>query len=141
MAWFANALRATTPAPHTRPAEAAHTLAPTPCLAVVPQSPAPASAPRRRAAKPARVFRLYPEPEKPAAAHARALLELLREQCPEAAGQWLIVDDLRRTYAELAKRERWSELAWCSIGRELATLTRRRTLKRHGKRFVAYLLR
>lgn len=60
---------------------------------------------------------------------------------PDAKGAWLLASDLARTYHELADREGWTELSWCVIGRELGTMTRRRTVKRAGKRHVAYLLR
>jgi len=65
----------------------------------------------------------------------------VRQQCPEAFGQWIIVSDLQRAYSELTKREGWTELSWCVIGRELGKLTRRRTVKRQGRRYIAYLLR
>ena len=141
MAWFTSALRATAPASVRRHEEAATTPVPPPGLSLVPSIPVPAPKPRRTAAKPARIVRLYPEPPKPAVTHARALLDLVREEMPDAVGAWLIASDLARTYAELTKREGWRELSWCSIGRELGKLTRRRTVKRHGKRHVAYLLR
>ena len=118
--------------------EVAQSPVPAPCLSLVLAGPVPAPRPTRT---PAPVFRLYPEPERPAVAHARALMELLREQCPEAVGSWLLASDLARTYSELTKREGWAELSWCVIGRELGRLTQRRTVKRHGKRHVAYLLR
>lgn len=124
-----------------RPPEAPETVTPAPRLAVVPATAAPASGPRRRPQKPVRIVRLYPEPPKPATTQARALLALVREQVPDAMGAWLLASDLARTYSELAKREGWQPLSWCVIGRELAKLTRRRTVKRQGKRHVAYLLR
>ncbi len=118
--------------------EVAQSPVPAPCLSLVLASPVPSPSPNRT---PAPVFRLYPEPERPAVAHARALMELLREQCPEAVGSWLLASDLSRTYAELSSREGWTELSWCSIGRELGKLTRRRTVKRQGRRYIAYMLR
>jgi len=107
----------------------------------VPATADRAPGPHKRPQKAVRVFRLYPEPPKPATAHARALLALVREQVPDACGAWLLASDLARTYAELAKREGWQPLSWCVIGRELGKLTRRRTLKRNGRRYIAYLLR
>lgn len=56
-------------------------------------------------------------------------------------GAWIIASDLARTYSELTKREGWTELSWCSIGRELRKLTGRRTVKRQGRRYIAYMLR
>lgn len=113
---------------------------PEPCLQGPPPVPVPASRPRRQAATPARVFRLYPEPPKPAAIHARELLRFVCDECPEAAGQWVLVTDLRRAYAELAGRERWALLHWNRLGTELAKLTARKSLKRAGRRYTAYQL-
>lgn len=121
--------------------EAATTPVPPPSLSLVPTSPAPAPSARSKASKPVRIVRLYPEPPKPSAVHAHALLALVREEMPDAVGGWLFASDLARTYAELAKREGWSELSWCVIGQELGKLTRRRTVKRQGKRHAAYLLK
>jgi hypothetical protein len=42
---------------------------------------------------------------------------------------------------EIAQQEGWPELQWAAIGRELGKLTKKKTIKRHGKRHVAYLLR
>lgn len=118
--------------------EVAPTPVPPPCLALVPAGAVPTPRPRK---PPAPIYRLYPETERPAVAHARALMALVREECPEAVGAWLLASDLSRTYSELSKREGWAELSWCSIGRELGKVTKRRTLKRQGRRHVAYLLK
>jgi hypothetical protein len=69
------------------------------------------------------------------------LLDLVRDEMPDAVGAWILASDLARTYAELTKREGWVELSWCTVGRELGKLTRRRILKRLGKGHVGYLLR
>lgn len=114
---------------------------PPPRLSLVPSSPVPTPCSRSKAAKPVRIVRLYPEAPKPSAVQAGALLALVREEMPDAVGAWLIASDLARTYSELAQREGWAELSWCVIGRELGKLTRRRTLKRQGRRHVAYLLK
>lgn len=101
---------------------------------------APARRTRKQPAKPARVLRLYPEPERPAAAHARRLLAMIAE-FSDRRGSWVIVGDLQRVYGELAAKEGLTELRWSTIGRELGKLTRRKTVKLHGQRHVAYLLR
>lgn len=139
MSWFGSSLRKSESFGDPSPAAPNHV--PAHCLSAAPATTAPPSRPRRRAARPAPIFRLYQEPPRPAAVQANALLELVREQCPEASGHWLIVEDLSRAYGELAEREGWRPLHWAQIGRELAKLTRRRTVKRAGKRHVAYLLR
>lgn len=109
-----------------------------PCPPVSPPVAVPTSQPLRQPARPARVFRLYPEPPKPAAVQARALLQWVCDECPEAAGQWVLVADLSRAYAELASRERWALLHWNRLGKELAKLTSRKSVKRAGRRYVAY---
>ncbi len=63
------------------------------------------------------------------------------QQASSASGHWLIVDDLPRCYREIAIQEGWPEMRWAEIGCELAKLTKRKTVKRHGKRHVACLLR
>lgn len=138
---FARAMQRFVATTVRHPEADAQTPVPPPSLALVPASPAPRHSTRRKAAKPARIVRLYPEASKPSAIHARALMRLVREQCPDAVGSWLLASDLARTYAELTKREGWTELSWCSIGRELGKLTRRRTVKRQGRRYIAYMLR
>lgn len=70
----------------------------------------------------------------------RALLGLIREQCPDAVGMWIVPEELARAYIELASREGWSILSWCLIGRELAKLAKRRTIKREGRKLTAYHL-
>lgn len=124
----------------SRLAALARTLDPTPCPAVVAQTPAPTPWPKAKARKPARIYRLYPTPQTPAAIQARALLAFIREQCPDAIGMWIVREELARTYAELAEREGWTALTGCRIGRELGKLTKRRTVKRNGRKLTAYLL-
>lgn len=110
------------------------------CPASLSSSHVPTSRPRKRAAKPAPVFRLYPEPMRPAQMQAATFLKILRETI-DVNGHWLLVQDLSRCYREIAQQEGWPELGWTAIGREMGKLTRRRTIKRHGKRHVAYLLK
>ncbi|MGB4865324.1 MAG: hypothetical protein WBP38_05465 [Hyphomicrobium sp.] len=68
-------------------------------------------------------------------------MAFVRETVPEARGYWLIVSDLAKSYREIAEIEGWPELRWAAIGRELGKLTKRKTIKKDGKRHVAYLLR
>lgn len=114
--------------------------APAPFPATAPQGAAPNQWPKAKARKPARIYRLYPAPQKPAAIQARALLGFIREQCPDAVGKWIVREELARAYTELASREGWSILSWCRLGRELAKETKRRTIKRDGRKLTAYLL-
>ena len=74
-----------------------------------------------------------------ASAQAKSLC-ILRETI-DVRNYWLIVEDLSRCYLEIAQQEGWPELQWAAIGRELGKLTKKKTIKRHGKRHVAYLLR
>lgn len=123
-----------------RLASLARSPAPAPCPAVVAQTPAPNPWPKPKARKPVRIYRLYPTPQTPAAIQARALLAFIREQCPDAVGMWIVREELARAYAELASREGWTILSWCRIGRELGKLTKRRTVKRNGRKLTAYFV-
>lgn len=138
--FFRSAAQALHPAPDTCPGPLS--LAPVPSTCPAPQAHA-AAPPRARtkASKPAQVFRLYPEPvATDASAQARIFLKILRETI-DVSGCWLIVGDLSRCYGEIARQEGWTVLRWAEIGRELAKLTKRKTIKRQGKRHVAYLLK
>lgn len=115
--------------------------APTPCPVVVSHDAAPAPCPKVKARRPIRIYRLVSEPPRPALVQARALLALIAEQTPEAIGQWVLKSDLEIVYRQLADREGWSRLHWNRIGTELGKLTRKRTVKREGKRQVAYLVK
>jgi hypothetical protein len=114
--------------------------APEPCPAVAAQGAAPAPCPKTKPRRPARIYRLVSEPTRPALAHARALLVLIAEETPDAVGLWVLKSDLEIVYRELAAREGWDRLHWNRIGAELGKLTRKRTVKRHGQRHVAYLM-
>jgi hypothetical protein len=92
----------------------------------------------KRRRKPVRVERLYLEPEPEPKRHARALLQLIREECPEKIGKFIPHTHLDQTYRELCQHEGWEPRNWAAIARPLSTLTRKRLLKRNGTRFVAY---
>ncbi|MBL7489222.1 hypothetical protein I6A62_14270 [Frankia sp. AgW1.1] len=49
--------------------------------------------------------------------------------------------DLEKSYREIAAQEGWPLLRWAVIGRELAKLTPRKTVKLNRKKHVAYRLR
>ncbi len=124
----------------TRLAALARHPEPAPCPVVVSQGTVPAPLPKRRARRHARLYRLVPEPPRPAQVHANALLALITEQTPDAIGQWVLKSDLEIVYRELVVREGWERFHWNRIGAELRKLMRKRTLKRQGKRHVAYLI-
>lgn len=124
----------------TRLASLTRSPAPPPCPAVVAQGAVPTSRPKVKARRPVRVFRLVAEPLRPAQVHARALLSLIAEQTPEAIGQWVLKSDLEIVYRQFAEREGWHRLHWNSIAPELSKLTRKRTVKRQGRRCVAYFV-
>lgn len=113
---------------------------PAPCPAVVAQGTVPLPCPRVRARRPVRVYRLVAEPPRPALVHAKALLAHIEEHTPDAIGQWVLKSDLEIVYRQLAEREGWPRLHWNRIGAELGKLTRKRTVKQHGRRHVAYFI-
>lgn len=113
---------------------------PAPAPVVVAQGTVPTSCPKVKARRPVRVFRLVAEPQRPAQVHAKALLALIAEETPDAVGQWVLKSDLDIVYRQLAEREGWRRLHWNSIAPELGKLTRKRTVKRQGRRCVAYLI-
>jgi hypothetical protein len=98
----------------------------------------PSSQSKRRRRKPVPVERLYLEPEPEPKRHARALLQLIREECPEKIGKFIPHTHLDRTYRELCQHEGWEPRNWVAIARPLSALTCKRLLKRNGTRFVAY---
>lgn len=114
--------------------------APPPCPAVVAQGTVPLPRPRVKARRPVRIYRLVAEPPRPALVHAKALLAHIAEHSPDAIGEWVLKSDLEIVYRQLAEREGWSRLHWNRIGAELGKLTRKRTVKRQGRRCVAYLV-
>lgn len=114
--------------------------APTPCPVVVHTDTVPAPCPKKRVRRPVRIYRLVPEPSRPALVHAKALLALVVEETPDAVGQWVLKSDLEIVYRQLAEREGWSQLHWNRIGTELGKLKRKCTVKQKGRRHVAYLI-
>jgi hypothetical protein len=85
-----------------------------------------------------RVDGLYLEREPEPKLHARALLKLIQDECPEKVGSFIPRGHLERAYRELCDHEGWEALTWMTIARALGTLTCRRLLKRNCMRFVAY---
>lgn len=102
-----------------------------------PQGAGPARRPKRRS-RPTTLSRLYPETPPEPAGHAKILLELIREECPQFVGTYVPSSDLSRFYGELCTRHGWTRRHWTSIGRELGRLAERKVVKRSGKRFRAY---
>ena len=95
---------------------------------------------RKRRRKRVRVEGLYLEREPKPRLHARTLLELIQDECPEKVGSFIPRSHLDRAYRELCDHEGWKALSWMVIARALGTLTCRKLLKRNGVRFVAYRL-
>ena len=92
----------------------------------------------KRRRNPVCVEGLYLEPEPEPKQHARALLQLIQDECPEKIGKFIPHTHLDRTYRELCQHEGWEPRNWVAIARPLSALTRKRLLKRNGTRFVAY---
>ena len=93
--------------------------------------------PKRRA-KPVRIARLYPEPASEPLRHARALIDLIQEECPDFVGLYVPRLDLERTYRELCATKSWQPHHWTAIARQLGAVTKKQEVKRSGTRFVAY---
>ena len=93
--------------------------------------------PKRRP-KPVQIARLYPQRPSEPLRHARALIELIQEECPDFVGFYVPKSDLERTYRELCAAKSWEAHHWTAIARRLQDLTKKRELKRSGTRFVAY---
>ena len=91
--------------------------------------------PRR---KRVRVESLYLEREPEPKLHAKALLELIQDECPEKVRSFIPRRHLDRAYRELCDHA--EALSWTAIARALGTLTCKKLLKRNGVRFVAYRL-
>jgi hypothetical protein len=85
-----------------------------------------------------RVEGLYLERESEPILHARSLLKLIRDECPEKVGSFIPRRHLERAYRELCNHQGWHEHSWMALARALGKLTRRKLLKRNGVRFVAY---
>ena len=98
----------------------------------------PSAVTRKRRRKRVRVEGLYLEREPKPKLHARALLKLIQDECPEKVGSFIPRSHLERAYRELCDHEAWTALSWIAIARALGTLTCKRLLKRNGVRFVAY---
>ena len=93
--------------------------------------------PKRRP-KPVQIARLYPQRPSEPLRHARALIALIREECPEIVGLYVPKSDLERTYRELCAAKSWEAHHWTAVARQLQDLTKKRDVKRGGIRFVAY---
>ena len=100
--------------------------------------PVTESVARKRRRKRVRVESLYLERESEPKLHAKALLELIQDECPEKVGSFIPRSHLDRAYRELCVHGGWKALSWTAIARALGTLTCKKLLKRGGVRFVAY---
>jgi hypothetical protein len=93
---------------------------------------------RKRRPRPVQIARLYPEPATEPLRQARALIDLIREECPDFVGRYVPKSDLERTYRELCAAGTWEPKHWTAIARQLGAMTKKRELKRSGMRSVAY---
>ena len=76
-----------------------------------PQSlPAAVPVARKRGRRRARVEGLYLEREPEPKLHARALLELIQDECPEKVGSFIPCTHLDRAYRELCDHEGWKAI-------------------------------
>jgi hypothetical protein len=114
------------------------TAAPKHCHGPLSFSAAPKQNSGRKRRKQVRVEGLYLEREPEPILQARALLQLIQEECPEKVGSFVPRGHLERAYHELCDHEGWKAYSWMAIARALGTLTCRKLLKRNGVRFVAY---
>ena len=117
-----------------------NTRPPPPPLTTVPNY-GPGQAPRtgaKRRAKGVRIARLYPERPTEVLLHSRALMELIRQECPDFVGRYIPKLDLERTYGELCAAEGWKPRHWTALARQLGRMTKKRQVKRAGARFIAY---
>ena len=87
-----------------------------------------------------RVESLYLERESEPKLHAKALLELIQDECPRKWGASSHVASLIAPTASYADHAGWKALSWTAIARALGTLTCKKLLKRNGARFMAYRL-
>ena len=99
---------------------------------------APNSVAQKRRRRRVRVEGLYLEREPDPKLHARALLQLIQDECPEKVGSFIPRSHLERAYRELCDHEGWKALSWMAVARALGTLTCKKLLKRNGLRFIAY---
>lgn len=84
-----------------------------------------------------RVCWLYSRPEPSGLIHARALLSLLQE-CG-FAGDFVSCSDLNAFYqTRVCPLHGWHPRHWTALARWLGKLAKKRMLRRHGKKFVAY---
>jgi hypothetical protein len=74
--------------------------------------------------KPVQIARLYPQRPPEPLRQARALIDLIREECPEITGLYVPKSDLERTYRELCAAQSWKTYHWTSIARQLRALTK-----------------
>jgi hypothetical protein len=109
------------------------TSGPNTCSKSVYQNAVPKRRPKR-----VQIARLYPERPSEPLRHAPALIDLIREECPDFVGLYVPKSDLERTYRELCAARSWETHHWTSVARQLGALTKKRELKRSGARFVAY---
>ena len=91
-----------------------------------------------RRPKPVQIARLYPQRPSEPLRQARALIDLIRDECPNFVGLYVPKSDLERTYRELCAAESWETHHWTAIARQLGSLTKKREVKRGGVRFIAY---
>ncbi len=92
----------------------------------------------KRRPRPVQIARLYPQALPEPTRQARALVDLIREECPDFVGLYIPRSDLERTYRELCAANSWEPHHWTAIARQLKSMTKKRELKRSGIRFVAY---
>lgn len=130
------------PQPVTPTAAPNHYPNPLPFSAVPNQSSGPVAktVARKRQRKRVRVESLYLEREPEPKLHARALLELIQDECPDKVGSFIPRSHLDRAYRELCDHKGWEAFSWVAIARALGTLTCKKLLKRNGARFMAYRL-
>jgi hypothetical protein len=93
---------------------------------------------RKRRQNSVRICRLYPEPPTEAEIHARAVLALVQEHCPDHIGGYVPRFDLETCYREFCAQEGWRARHWTAIARELGKLTAKKELRQRGQRFIAY---
>jgi len=90
-----------------------------------------ATAPKRRQ-RSVQIARLYPDDLPEPLRQARALIDLIREECPDFVGLYVPKSDLERTYRELCAAESRETHHWTAIARQLGSLTKKREVKRGG---------
>jgi hypothetical protein len=68
----------------------------------------------------------------------RALLALVRDECPQYVGGFIPRPDLEACYRELCMREGWEARHWTAIARQLGEITDKKSVRDGGDRFMAY---